>query len=344
MNRIAENEVEVNQFSNPFLVVGYCVIEKISGEIVLDLDNDWLEPGLINKIRTDIDWDCSLDNLLLTMPFESAVCALMRVYEIIYMDYPDFMPGFANRRFVKSPDGSPDNRGLSNSNKVQNVVLKNSETGEEIVLEKKAARLSKMRKRVFSWANTIKDYLPAHGIGLNHRKVMITLTYEKVEDWRPNHIRDYVKELKRRLGEKAIALAWVAELQERGAVHYHLELICVKGTRIPMPDKSGMWIYGMSKIETAKSIFYICSYLKKDYQKMGEFPKGIRIFSVWVAKEAVTTIARWFMRLSTLPTWFANKIMTFEDHQGEAWERMKGGGYLFAGKFFRSPFRFLGFA
>ena len=120
-------------------------------------------------------------------------------------------------------------------------------------------------------------------------------------------------------------------------------MIAKKGTRIPMPDKSGMWKHGMSRIETVKSIFYICSYMKKSYQKEGDFPKGIRMFAIWVAKDAIEVIAHWMLRISSLPQWFSENVLSLADHIGEKWERVIGGGWLFAGKKYKSPFVFMGF-
>ena len=110
-----------------------------------------------------------------------------------------------------------------------------------------------------------------------------------------------------------------------------------------MPDKSGMWKYGASRIETVRTVFYICSYMKKSYQKEGIFPKGIRMFAVWVAKDAVETIAHWMLRVSSLPQWFANKVLSLIEHLGEKWKRSPGGGWFFAEHLFRSPYAFMGF-
>lgn len=265
---------------------------------------------------------------------------------------PKLVPSSTNSSFAQqvsaqlSREGGCADRGLSNSNKVQKVqkvFLKNSETGENLELDKKELRLSRMRKRVFSWASTIADYLPEVGHGRNFRKIMITLTYEKIDDWHPNHIRDYIKELRRRLAASLVAYAWCAELQQRGAVHYHIEVIALKGTKIPMPDKSGMWVWGSSRIETAKSVFYIVTYLKKAYQKMGEFPKGLRIFSVWISPGAISSLALWYFRTSSLPNWFRTKILQITEKIGSKWERAIGGGWFFGSQFFKSPFVFVGF-
>lgn len=235
------------------------------------------------------------------------------------------------------------NRGLSNSNKVQTVVLKNTVTGEQIELDRDQIRISKLRRRVFGWANTIKDYLPGYGQGKDYRKVMITLTYADVAGWRPNHIRDYIKEFKRRLGDNLIALAWVAELQERGAVHYHVMAVAKKGTRIPMPDKSGMWKHGMSRVETARSVFYLCSYLKKAYQKKGDFPHGMRMYSVWISPRVFTGLSKWFLRLSTLPRWFYDVVIKMPSLYGSKWFRSPGGGWLYDDKLYKSSFVLVGF-
>ncbi len=109
---------------------------------------------------------------------------------------------------------------------------------------------------------------------------MVTLTYEKSDDYEAGHIRNYVKSLKRKLGKRLLAWAWVAELQRRGAIHYHMTIMMEKGTRFPMPDKSGMWKFGMSKVQKAKSPWYLVKYVGKDHQKdLSKYPKGCRLYA-----------------------------------------------------------------
>lgn len=331
----------------PLLVVGLRICDCVTGEVLYDLNQPVAGQNDLKKIRSQIDWQASLSRLSASCGAVQAVSSLLAVYALVYSDYPDFVPGFVSPLASGSPTGREEegercNRGLSNSNKVQTVMIRDHRTGQVIELDNKAARLARMRRRVFSWANTVKDYLPGVGVGREFRKVMITLTYAGVDDWRPNHIRNYVKELRRRLDKSLVAYAWVAELQERGAVHYHIILIVRKGTKIPKPDQSGMWPHGMSKIETAKTVFYICSYMKKVYQKEGNFPKGLRMFSVWIAPGSVAALAVWLFRLSSLPKWLCDKIAGV-GQQGSKWFRNPGGGWWYAGHFFRSPFQFLGY-
>lgn len=230
-------------------------------------------------------------------------------------------------------------RGLSNSNKVSELrsgsaVLRNTSTGELLTIDRAVARISRMRRRVFSWANILKEFFE----GGRYRAVMVTLTYERVDGWQPNHIRSFMLAMRKVLAEKLVGYAWVSELQGRGAVHYHVLLLVKKGTLVPKPDETGLWEHGLTRVETARSIFYICTYVGKEYQKIGDFPKGMRMFAVWIASGIVTDLQRWFHRLSSLPGWFRAQAEKMIENHGERWSRMPGGGIEFGGQIFRSPY------
>lgn len=110
--------------------------------------------------------------------------------------------------------------------------------------------------------------------------VMIGLTYKNPEDYSPGDINDYMKKIKQMLGDKLIAFAWVAEMQRRGALHYHVLLVMEKGKKLPKPDASGMWSKGSSSIAKAKSFYYICEYVGKEYQKnFDAYPKSARLYA-----------------------------------------------------------------
>lgn len=139
-----------------------------------------------------------------------------------------------------------------------------------------AVRLGRMKTRIFDWAQKVDEWRKSN----KSRLVLVTLTYGKIEDYRPGHIGDYLRNLKKRLGENLLAYAWVAEIQERGAVHYHLVLLVMPGTDIPKPDKRGYWVHGMSKIETARTAFYLATYTGKEYQKdLSRYPKSCRLYA-----------------------------------------------------------------
>jgi hypothetical protein len=250
--------------------------------------------------------------------------------------------------FIEDVTRPPDREGggledLTILNKVPGnsyIILHDHTKKEYIVIDNRAARISRMNKRVFSWAESIK---PVTDKNSGCQMLMIGLTYKPGQEWKANDIRDYIIKLKRRVGIKnIIGMARVGELQERGAVHYHIVIVVKKGVWIPKPDKSGLWWHGSSKVEVARSPFYLVSYTKKKYQKEGIFPKGIRMYEVWINPEYITLLERWHFRLSTLPAWLKAEIIKDTDKLGEKWNRLTGGGWSFAGQEFRSPYRFVG--
>ena len=159
------------------------------------------------------------------------------------------------------------------------VAIKNVETGRGVVVDMFLVRHELMKKRIFAWAEVMRIYRSTR----QTRMVMIGLTYRKVEDYDSGHIRDYLKKLKQSVGKNLIGFAWVCELQRRGAPHYHIVLVVNKGSRIPLPDKSGMWSHGSSSIVTARTPFYLVTYVGKEHQKdLARYPKGCRLYSASV--------------------------------------------------------------
>ena len=119
---------------------------------------------------------------------------------------------------------------------------------------------------------------------------MITLTYAPENNWEVNHIRTFMKSIRKVLGKRLLGYAWVAERQRRGAIHYHVLLAVPDdltiGDELPYPDEAGLWSYGFSRTEIARTPFYLITYLGKEYQKdFSMFPKGIRVFAVYIRDE-----------------------------------------------------------
>jgi hypothetical protein len=138
------------------------------------------------------------------------------------------------------------------------------------------ARYHRMRQSIMNFAMIAKmRYFDGY------RMVMLDLTYRRIGDWLPNDIDRFVKRLKQRLGENLMCYAWVAELQDRGAIHYHMIVIVKRGTNIPKLDKSGLWPHGCTRRATAETPYYMVTYVGKEYQKnFSEFQKGARCFGV----------------------------------------------------------------
>jgi len=189
-----------------------------------------------------------------------------------------------------------------------------------------------MRRRVGAWAQALEGVINDP----RYRVVMITLTYKRVDQWRPNHIRDFLLAYRKVLGKGLLAYAWVAELQKRGAVHYHVLLVVKRGAKMPYPDKGGYWLHGLSRVEEARTVYYILKYTGKQYQKAGEYPKGLRIFAVWLSRDAVGAVQYWSYRLSSLAGWLGEIVASVGDFT--QWpRRVLGGGWWYCGSRWRSP-------
>jgi hypothetical protein len=168
------------------------------------------------------------------------------------------------------------------------VTISNGE--QEQTFDSPAARVRRCQRRVVGWAEALprdpRRVRRAGGkIAIGPRLVMLTLTYVDAEGWKPNDIRNFMLDLRKELGEALLAYAWVLEMQQRNAPHYHVLLYVKRGTDIPKPDEK-LWKHGMSRIETAKSAFYIAKYTGKAYQKHN-LPSGARMFAVWIKKGAI---------------------------------------------------------
>ena len=181
------------------------------------------------------------------------------------------------------------------------AVVVNTLTGKAAVIDLFEQRLALMRRRVHGWASVVKHL----GETMPLRLVMVDLTYSAENTYQAGDIREYLKVTKKRLGENLVAWAWVAELQRRGEVHYHVIFAFKRGTSFPMPDKGGGWRKGSSKVQTARTPFYIVKYVGKEYQKdLARYPKGCRLYAVTVrpktARETLR-VATGLERVTTQP-------------------------------------------
>jgi len=112
---------------------------------------------------------------------------------------------------------------------------------------------------------------------------------------------------------------WVAELQKRGAMHYHLLIWLPKGLSLPKPDKQGWWPHGMTKIEWARNaVGYMAKYASKG-DSSNKFPRGARIHGCGGLTGVQLQEARYWKR----PTWVREKTVI-----GDQVKRHHGGGWL----------------
>lgn len=112
------------------------------------------------------------------------------------------------------------------------------------------------------------------------RPFMVTLTYAALDGWSKGHITAFVKAARqyyRRQGAR-FRFVWVAELQQRGAVHYHVLVWLPVRMQMVKPDKRGWWPHGMTRVDrlVRNAVGYVTKYVQK-FDSVGQFPKGIRL-------------------------------------------------------------------
>jgi len=193
-------------------------------------------------------------------------------------------------------------------------------------------RLRRLRRSVLTAARM-------HEFELRHKAfkpAMLTLTYRQVGDWQPHHISELLRRIRNWLQRRGHRLryVWVAELQQRGALHYHALIWLPRGLSLPKPDKQGWWPHGSTRIEWArKAVGYLAKYASKLDSKVGiGFPKGARLHGRGGLDELGRAVASWF----NLPQW-AREIC---DLAGRA-VRVKGIGLVDreSGVYLPSPWR-----
>jgi hypothetical protein len=155
----------------------------------------------------------------------------------------------------------------------------------------------------------------------NHNVIMVTLTY-KADTWSAKHISAYTdhvrKWLDRRCGEK-LRYIWVAELQKRGVIHYHVIYWLPKGITMPKADKQGWWPHGSTRTEKAVApVKYVMKYASKLDSKEG-YPDGARTYAVGGLDETSRKSRRWL----NFPSFIKARASI-----SDSWTRSVGGGWL----------------
>ena len=164
-----------------------------------------------------------------------------------------------------------------------------------LVMERRVKRL---RRQVWAAGHLQRFRTPN---GMRENVWFVTLTYRGVNDWQPRHISNCLKAARRwclRHGA-AFRYIWVGELQQRGALHYHLAIWLPKRLQLPMFDKQGWWPHGMTQRQIAKNaVGYLMKYLSK-ISPFHQFPKGVRLYGLGGLTQQARDICSWL----NLPTW-----------------------------------------
>lgn len=180
---------------------------------------------------------------------------------------------------------------------------------------------------------------------------MLTLTYARVDAWRPEHLTRFVTTLRNWMHRQGVTLryVWVAEVQARDAIHYHFALWLPEGFTIPKVDlplgevrQSGScraagkalqaegpfmrtvdrpwWPHGFSRIEAARdAVGYLMNYLQKDkFRDAERLPDGARMHGAGGLEVVYRRARRWV----TLPGFVRARSDVFD-----AWLPATGGGW-----------------
>jgi hypothetical protein len=184
--------------------------------------------------------------------------------------------------------------------------------------------------------------MPGRGVWV----VGVTLTYRPGQEWSPGDISGFLARLRgdRSVGRGVVGYAWVAELQRRGAVHYHVAVVLDRGVKLRKPDQAGWWPHGMTRVQALHQSAhgYLLKYLQKGTQSGGagvEYPKGLRAYAVvWRRAHPQGAPLAHRLRWSVLPKWLLERVVVQEGLPPVQWPmRVPGGGWWWRGAVLRSP-------
>ena len=199
-------------------------------------------------------------------------------------------------------------------------------TSQSVVLDTTLARVYRLKKGVMTTARLVNDRLRSSAV--QWVPVMVTLTYADADAWRPDHISAFMDTVQKWAGRKKLGhqlgvklpYVWVAELQKRGAVHYHVLLWIPRRWRVPAPDKKGWWRHGSSNVQRVNNpVGYVAKYASKFESKgQAEFPKGLRLHGIGGLDKSERRIVAW---------WKLPKDMRQGAEGSCAFRRAVGGGW-----------------
>lgn len=140
-------------------------------------------------------------------------------------------------------------------------------------------RCTRMKKALIACADLQQRQLQSRAS--RWRAAFITLTYRPGCEYAPRHVSTCIKHLRQWCERRRwkMPYEWKAELQKRGAVHYHLLvwLPIALGIRALRLDDLHWWPHGMTNFQWARKdpVRYIAKYVSKaEHQEM---PKGLRM-------------------------------------------------------------------
>lgn len=188
-------------------------------------------------------------------------------------------------------------------------------------MDRDLGRLRRMRKRCIQAAEI-------HQASSELRPAMITPTYAPGNQWEANHLKECLRRVRQWLGRRGFRMryVWVAELQQRGAVHYHVivwlpeSAQLADGSRgVPFWDAQSWWPHGSTNSGWAtNAVGYIVKYATKIGTK-DKLPCGARMHG----SGGFTADERKAMSYGSRPSWL-QVLTTALDRV----RRAPGGGWM----------------
>ena len=150
----------------------------------------------------------------------------------------------------------------------------------------KAGRPERLRKTLRLISEEIQRVMAWVMLGRGrsaYRCLFVTLTYASNTKGNPRDVSECLGCVRKWLARRALPMCpylWVAELQKRGALHYHLMIWLPRGLHLPKLDRAGWWRHGMTKVETARNpVGYLVKYASKfRAEDIARFRKGTRLY------------------------------------------------------------------
>lgn len=213
-----------------------------------------------------------------------------------------------------------------------------SKFGKACVITKEMqakGRVNNLRKTVYNFGVGTEERLK----GLNYVPWLCSLTYRNVGDWNPKDITYFLNRVRIHLYRRGLPFiyVWVAELQKRGALHYHVLIWLPKGFKLPKFARFGWWSHGFTDQKIArKSVGYLMKYVSKTDSK-NTYPSGVRIYGYGGANELVKRRIRFFRCNKTVRIQIVNAGYSWSDVD---MRRVNGGkADILTGWFFPSEWK-----
>jgi hypothetical protein len=201
------------------------------------------------------------------------------------------------------------------------------------------SRLRRLKHHVRTASRLIRETMQR--AGAKWRAVFVTLTYRPGVEWSPRHVTGFLKNVRMWGARQGVLVGyvWVAEMQRRGAVHYHAVIWIPARLQLPKPDRRGWWGHGASNVQAVQrnGVGYLMKYVSKGVGDYPDLPQGARV----CGSGGLDAMARDEFHYWRLPRYVRQHVRI-----GERCRRAEGGGWVsrVTGEVWRSSFGLFGIA